>query len=91
LLQEFIKYTVEQYLYKIGKNCILEDIYMYHRDDVLHPLLMTLQHFVGLVVPALEGLTGRGTGGRKPRSGIGSTVHHPVAQSKPAIKDIVIN
>jgi hypothetical protein len=31
---------------------------MYHRDDVLHPLLMMLQYLVGLVVPALTGPTG---------------------------------
>jgi hypothetical protein len=58
---------------------------------VLHPLIVASQRFVGLLVLALAGPTGRGTGGRKPRLGIGSMVHHPVAQSKPAIKVSVMN
>jgi hypothetical protein len=73
------------------KNCILEDIYLHHQDDVLHPLLLTLQHFVGLVVLALAGPTGLGTGARMSLSGIGPTVHHLVTQSKPAIKVSIIN
>jgi hypothetical protein len=73
------------------EKCILKDIYLHHRDDILHPLLVTLQHFIGLVVPALAGPTGQGTKGRMPLSGIGPTVHHPVAQSKPAIKVSIIN
>jgi hypothetical protein len=40
------------------KKCILEDIYLHHQDDVLHPLLVTLQCFIGLVVLALVELTG---------------------------------
>jgi hypothetical protein len=68
------------------KKCILEDSYLHHRDDVLlavhyvfHHLLVTSQCFVILVVPALVGLTRRGSGGRTPLSGITLTVHHPVA------------
>jgi hypothetical protein len=79
LLQEVIKYLVKQYLYEIGKFAYMKIFYLYHRNDVLHPLLLTLQHFVNLVVPALVGPTGRGTGGRTPLSGIGPMVHHPVA------------
>jgi hypothetical protein len=73
------------------ENCILKNIYLHHRDDVLHPLLLTSQRFIGLVVPALARSTRRGTRGRMPLSGIGPTVHHPVAQSKPAIKVSIIN
>jgi hypothetical protein len=91
LLQEAVKYAVKQYLYEIGKIDYLKIFYQYHRDDVLHPLLMMSQHFVGLVVPALVEPTGRGTGGRMPLSGIGPTVHHPVAQSEPVIKVSIIN
>jgi hypothetical protein len=40
------------------KNCILKEIYLHDRDDVLHPLLMTLQHFIGFIVSALAGPTG---------------------------------
>jgi hypothetical protein len=57
----------------------LKIFYLYHQDDVLHPLLVTSQRFVSLVILALAGLTGRGTDGRTPWSGIGPTVHHPVA------------
>jgi hypothetical protein len=73
------------------ENCILKDIYLHHRDDVLHPLLVTSQHFIGLVILAMVGPTGRGTGGRMPLSGIGPTVHHPVVQRKTAIKVSIIN
>jgi hypothetical protein len=52
---------------------------------------MTTQRFISLVVLALTGPTRRGTEARTPLSGIGSTVHHPVAQSKPAIKVSIIN
>jgi hypothetical protein len=58
LLQEIVKYTVKQYLYKIRKNCILKDIYLYHHDDVLHPLLVISQCFISLVILALVGPTG---------------------------------
>jgi Na+/citrate or Na+/malate symporter len=47
-----------------------------------------LQHFVVLIIPALAGPTGRG---RMPLSDITLTIHHPVAQSKPAIKVSIIN
>jgi hypothetical protein len=56
-----------------------KDIYLHHQDDILHPLLMTSQHFIGLVVLALAGPTERGIEGRMPLSGIGPTVHHPIA------------
>jgi hypothetical protein len=36
---------------------ILIDIYLHHRDDVLHPLVMS-QCFISLVIPTLAGLTG---------------------------------
>jgi hypothetical protein len=52
------RYTVKQYFHKIGKNCILKDIYLHHRDDVLQPFLVTSQHFISLVILALAGLTG---------------------------------
>jgi hypothetical protein len=52
---------------------------------------MTSQHFIDLVILALAGLTGRGTGGRMMLSGIGPMVHHPIAQSKPVIKISIIN
>jgi hypothetical protein len=52
------RYTIKQYFYKIGKNCILEDIYLHQQDDVMYPLLVTSQHFTGLVIPALAGPTG---------------------------------
>jgi hypothetical protein len=71
---------------------------MHHRDDVLlvlhqvlHHLLVTLQHFVDLVIPALAGLTRRGSRERTPLLGITPTVHHPVTQSKPVIKVSIIN
>jgi hypothetical protein len=85
------RYAIKQYYFYKIKNYILEDIYLHHRDDVLHPFLGTSQRFIGLVVPALVGLTGRGTGARTPLLGIGPTVHHPVTQSKPAIKVSIIN
>jgi hypothetical protein len=51
------------------ENCILEDSYLHHRDDVLlvlhqvlHHLLVTSQCFIILVVLALAGPTGRGSG-----------------------------
>jgi hypothetical protein len=69
----------------------LKIFYLYHRDDVLHPLLVKSQRFIGLVVLALAGPTGRGNGGRTPLSGIGPIVHHPIAKSKPAIKVSGIN
>jgi hypothetical protein len=34
LLQEVISYAVKQYCLKL-ENCILEGIYLHHRDDVL--------------------------------------------------------
>jgi hypothetical protein len=37
------------------------------------------------------GLPERGSGGKTPLSGITPTVHHPVAQRKPTIKDSIIN
>jgi hypothetical protein len=40
------------------ENCIIKDIYLHHRDDVLHPLLVASHHFIGLVILALAGLTG---------------------------------
>jgi hypothetical protein len=66
LQQEVISYIVKQYCYKIGKKkYILEDSYLHHRDDVLlalhkvlHHLLVMLQHFLVLLIPALAGLTG---------------------------------
>jgi hypothetical protein len=61
------------------ENCILKDIYLHHRDDILHPLLVTPQCFIGLVVPALAEPTGRGTGGIMPLSSKGPMVHHLVA------------
>jgi hypothetical protein len=73
------------------EKIILEDIYLHNRDDVLHPLIMMSQHFVSLVVLALAGLTGQGTGARMPLSGIGPSVHHPIIQSKPAITVSIIN
>jgi hypothetical protein len=98
LLQEVVRYAIKQYFYKIGKKYILEDSYLHHQDDVLlalhqvlHYLLVTSQRFIVLVVPALAGLTGQGSGGRTPLSSITPTVHHPVAQSKPAIKVSIIN
>jgi hypothetical protein len=95
LLQEVIRYVVKQYFYRIGKNCIIEDIYLHHQDDVLHPLV-TLKHFIGLVVlalviPALVGPTRQGTGGRMALLGIGPMVHHPVAQSMPTMKGSIID
>jgi hypothetical protein len=59
------------------ENCILEDIYLHHRDDVPHPLLVTSQCFIGLVIPALAAPTGQGIAARTPLLGIGLTVHHP--------------
>jgi hypothetical protein len=91
LLQEVIKYAVKQYLYLIGKTAYLKIFYLYHRDDVLHLLLMVSQRFVSLVASTLAGSAGQGTGGRTSLSSIGPTVHHPVAQSKLAIKVSVIN
>jgi hypothetical protein len=40
------------------ENCILKDIYLHHRDDVLYPLLMTSQYFINLAILALAGPTG---------------------------------
>jgi hypothetical protein len=57
LLQEVAKYTVKQYLYEIRKIVYLKIFYLYHQDDILHPLLMTSQRLVGLVIPALAGPT----------------------------------
>jgi hypothetical protein len=91
LLQEVIIGKQLSNIFIKLKNCILEDIYVHHRDDVLHPLLVTSQRFIGLVIPALVGSTGRGTGARTSLSGIGPTVYHPVAQSKPTIKVSIIN
>jgi hypothetical protein len=90
-LQEVIIGTQLSYIFIKLEKCILQDIYLHHRDDVLHPLLVMSQRFVGLVIPALTGLTGRGNGTRTPLLGISPTVHHPVAQSKPAIKVSIIN
>jgi hypothetical protein len=90
LLQKVVKYMLSNIYIKL-ENCILEDIYLYHRDDVLHSLLVMSQRYVGLVVPAMAGPTRRGTRGRKPQLGIGSMVHHLVAQNKLAIKVSVIN
>jgi hypothetical protein len=77
---------------------ILEDSYLHHQDDVLlglhqvlHHLLVMSQYFVILVIPALVGQTGRGSGGIMPLSGISPTVHHPITQSKPAIKVSIIH
>jgi hypothetical protein len=39
------------------ENCILKDIYLHHRYNVLHPLVAS-QHFISLVVLALVGPTG---------------------------------
>jgi hypothetical protein len=58
LLQEVIKYAVKQYLYEIGKIAYLKIFYLYHQDSVLHPLLVMLLCFIGLVVLALAGPTG---------------------------------
>jgi hypothetical protein len=80
------------------ENCMLEDSYLHHQDDVLlalhhvlHHLLVMSQCFIILVVPTLVGPTGRGSGGRMPLSSIASTVHRPIAQSKPAVKVSIIN
>jgi hypothetical protein len=71
---------------------------MHHRDDVLlalhqvlNLLLLTLEHFLVLLVPALVEPTGRGSGERMPLSGITPTIHHPVAQNKYVIKISIIN
>jgi hypothetical protein len=58
LLQEVIKYAVKQYLYLIGKTAYLKIFYLYHRDDVLHLLLVVSQRFVSLVASTLAGSAG---------------------------------
>jgi hypothetical protein len=80
------------------KKCILEDSYLHHRDDVLlalhqvmNQLLLVLEPFFVLLVPALAGLTGRGSGGRTPLPGITPMIHHLVVQSKHVIKVSLIN
>jgi hypothetical protein len=64
-LQEVVRYVVNQYFYKIGKNCILDDSYLHHRDYVLvalhlvlHHLLVMSQCIIRFVVSALAGLIG---------------------------------
>jgi hypothetical protein len=71
---------------------------MHHRDDVLlalhqvlNQLLLTLEPFLVLLVPTLAEPTGRGIGGRTPLSSTTPTAHHPIVQSKHAIKDSIIN
>jgi hypothetical protein len=80
------------------EKCILEYSYLHHQDDVLlvlhlvlHHLLVTSQHFIILVIPALAGLIERGSGARMPLLVITPTGHHPVAQSKTTIKVSIIN
>jgi hypothetical protein len=71
---------------------------MHHRDDllltlhqVLNQLLLTLEHFLILLILALVGPTRRGSGGRMPLSGITPTIRHLITQSKPAMKVSIIN
>jgi hypothetical protein len=85
-------------LFENWRNCILEDSYLHYRDNVLlalhqvlHQLLLTLEPFLVLLIPALAGPTRRGSGGRMLLVGITPTVYHHVTQSKPAIKVSIIN
>jgi hypothetical protein len=88
LLQEVISYAFTQYCLKIGEIAYLKIVTYIIK---MNQLLLTLEHFLVLLILALVRPTRRGSGGRMPLSSITPTVHHTAALSMPAIKVSNIN